>query len=154
VLLTELGEGLVHLPLAERLGGVAHRHPAVLAQLDRRFDLHHGREGQRSVLLESDLLQVRLLDRLDLGLGQRLPVHVGDEVPGHLLPDVVREVDLDHAPRDLALAEPGELGLPLNTIEGLLPRLPDHVRRLLDLQPPFAGADLLDLDFHASSLTS
>ncbi len=148
VLLLQGGEGLVHLALLERLRGVLDREPGIGPQGDRRLHLDHRRELERGVLLEGDLLEVGLLHRLDVGLGQGLPVDVGDQPPGHLLPDVVGEVELDHAPGHLALSEAGQLGLALHAPEGLLPGSGHHLRRLLHLQAALAGPQLLDVDFH------
>jgi len=104
-----------------------------------------------AVLLEGDLLQVGLLHRLDARLGEGLAVHVGDQMAGHFLPDVVREVQLDHAPRDLALAEPGKLRLALHAVEGLLPGFRHDLGGFLDLQAPLAAPQLCDVHLHGRS---
>jgi hypothetical protein len=88
---------------------------------------------------------------VELGLLERLTVDVGDEVAGNLLADVIGEVELDHAPRHLALAEAGQLGFLLDAVESLLPRFADDVRGFLDLQAALAGANLFNGDFHAGS---
>ena len=151
VLLLQRGERLVHLAVREGLGGVLDREAGVGPQGDDGLDLDHRGELQRRVLLERDLLQIGLLHRLDARLGEGLAVHVGDQVAGHFLPHVVREVQLDHAARDLALAESGKLCLALHAIEGLLPGLRHHLGGLLDLQPPLAARQLFDLHLHGSS---
>ena len=151
VLLAQLLDGFVHLALLERLGRVLDTEAGVLAQLDGGLDLHERFELERRAFLERHFLEVGLLHRLELGLLQRLAVHVGNEVAGHFLADVVGEVELDHAPRHLALAKAGELGFLLDAIEGLLPRLAHDVRGFLDLQAALAGANLFNGDFHAGS---
>jgi hypothetical protein len=106
--------------------------------------------GLISTTAENDR-EVRLLDRLELGLVERLPVHLGDEAAGHLLLHVIGEVELDHAPRHLPLAETGQPRLALHAVEGLLPGGANHFRRLLHLEAPLAGSYLLDSDFHRDS---
>ena len=109
------------------------------------------RERQRRVLLEADFLEIGLLDGLEPRLVQRLPVHLGNEAPRHFLLHVVGEVELDHAPRHLPLAEAGQPRLALHAGEGLFPGGADHLRRLLHLEAALAGSHLLDGDFHHHS---
>src|SRR5262249_30923311 len=89
--------------------------------------------------------------RLNLRLGERLTIHLGDETPGHLLPDVVAEVQLDHAPRDLALAKTREPRLLLNLDEGTLPRFLDDLGRLLHVEAALARSDLVNATPHRAS---
>ena len=88
MLLPQVLESLVHLAVLERLGGVLHAELRVLPERDGGLDLDHGFE-------------------LELGLGEGLAVHLGDEAAGDFLPDLVGEVELDHARGHLALAEAG-----------------------------------------------
>ncbi len=154
LLLLQVRKGLVHLGLGERLGRVLDGKPGVLAERDGRLDLDHGRELQRRALLERDLLQVRLFHRLELRFREGLPVHLRNQVAGDLLADIIREVQLDHAARDLALAEAGQLGFPLHAGERARPCLLHDLGRLFHLQPALARAELLDIDFHRGSWNS
>src|SRR5262245_4487310 len=86
-----------------------------------------------------------------MGLGQRLPIHLGDQVPRHLLAHVIGEVQLDHAARDLPLAEARQPCLPLHAREGALPCLLNDLGRLLDVEAPLACPHLLNVNLHRGS---
>ena len=151
VLLPQVLEGLVHLAVLEGLGGVLHAEPRVLPERDGGLDLDQGLELEGRILLQAHLLEIRLLHRLDLGLGEGLAVDLRDEAAGDFLPDLVGEVELDHARGHLALAEAGQARLFLDARESLLPRGADDLGAFFHLQLALAGTDLFDGDFHSGS---
>ena len=69
VVLAHLLEGGLDVLVGDRRGRVLDLEPLVLAERDGGADLHHRLEGQRGVLLQADVGQIRLVDGLELGLG-------------------------------------------------------------------------------------
>src|SRR5262245_19318276 len=118
---------------------------------DGRFDLDHGGELERRGFLECDLLEIRLFHGPEMSLGQRLPIHLGNQVARHLLTHVVPEMQLDHAAGDLALAEAGQPRLALHARERSLPGLLNHLGGLLDVEAPLACSHLLNVNLHRGS---
>ena len=140
----------------EVVGGDRHRRVLdldafVVGQVDRRLDLDDGDEAQRRTLLEPDFLEIGLVDGIELRLGQRLTVDVGDQVLGDLAAHVVGEVDLDERAGHVALPESGQARVFLHAAVGALPFLLHDVDRRLDGQTPLAALDRFDRDFHRHS---
>ena len=138
------------------VGGDRHRRvldldALVVAEIDRRLDLDDRDEAERGAFLEPDVLKIGLVDGIELRLGQRFPVNVGDQVLGDLTAHVVGEVDLDERARHVTLPESGQARLLLHAPVGALPFLLHDVDRRLDGQSPLASFDRFDRDFHRHS---
>ena len=78
----------------EVVGGDRHRRvldldTLVVGRVDRRLDLDDGDEAEGCALLEPDLLEIGLVDGIELRLGERLAIDVGDQVLGDLAAHVV-----------------------------------------------------------------
>ena len=78
----------------EVVGGDRHRRvldldTLVVGRVDRRLDLDDGDEAEGRALLEPDLLEIGLVDGIELRLGERLAIDVGDQVLGDLAAHVV-----------------------------------------------------------------
>jgi len=148
VLLAEVLQRLLEILIRHGDRRVLDGHARVGPQRDRGLDLHHRRELERRALLERHVVEVRVLDGVQLRLGQRLPVHLGNQPLGHLPAHLVGEVELQEVAGDMALPEPRQLRLPPDSPVGLLPRLADEVLRGLHLEAALAGLELFDGDFH------
>jgi hypothetical protein len=147
-------EGLVDVGVGHRSERVLDLDAAVLTKRDGRLDLDDRRERERRALLELEILQVRLVDRIDPRLGHRAAVDVGNEMLGDLAADVVGEVQLHERARDPSAPEARQRRALLHAPVGALPFLRHHVDRRLHREPALAPLDLLDGDLHVDSIPS
>jgi hypothetical protein len=126
---------------ADRRRRVLNLDAPVVAERDRRLDLDDGDEAERRAFLQPNLLEVGLVHRIELRLGQRPAVHVGNQVLGDLAPHIVGKVHPDERARHVALSESRQPRLLLDATVGPLPFLLHDVGRRFDRQTPFAALD-------------
>jgi hypothetical protein len=123
----------------------------VFGERDRRLDLDDRDEAEGRALLQPDFLEIGLVDGIELRLGERLTIDVGDQMLGDLTAHVVGEMHLHERARHVALPESGQARLLLHAAVGALPFLLHDVDRRLDGQAPLATFDRFDRDFHRHS---
>ena len=123
----------------------------VVGERDRRLDLDDRDEAEGRALLQPYFLEIGLVDGIELRLGERLTIDVGNQMLGDLAAHVVGEMDFHERARHVALPESGQARLLLHATVRALPFLLHDVDRRLDGQAPLATFDRLDRDFHRHS---
>ena len=147
-LLGERRQRRLDVGVRHRMGRVPDGHPPVLAERDRRLDLHDRREAEGPALLEIELAEIGILDRPELRLVHGAAVDRRDERLGHRLAHLVREPRAHQRHRHLAPPEPREAGVTLDAAARRRPGRPHFLLGGLDDQLPLARIELLNLDLH------
>ena len=148
----DVGEGGLHLAHAVDLGvdlflgqlgpGELDPQPAVARHLHDGADLDDGVEGDRPVLLPGGDVDVGRVDGVDVVVGERLGVVLGQRVvQGLLAADLGAEAALEHLAGRLAGPEPGNADLARDLAEREVDRLVELV--LVDLD---GELDLVSLE--------
>ncbi len=127
------------------------RQPLVLRQLELGTDVDLGHESDLLAVLDLGHLDLRLPERHDVGLGQRLVVRRGhgrvDDLFEHR---TAAEPLIDDLPRHLALAESGDLHLSGDPLVGGIDLVAQLVERQLHRHLDAGVRQLLDVVLHGT----